>query len=160
MKSYATLNTKDFMPTSVATHPYSTSPHLTTLADMASQPGGEDQGSPLTSKFENSPWFQEFLVGIRGVAPVLSLPDKSPLREEILNPTETEFSDGKVVNVTIQIEMFTIMVGMRQQIHELTNTVTELATTVKILSNNARDLSINVAASTAKIIPEISTVQK
>jgi len=67
---------------------------------MASQPGGEDQGSPLTSKYENSPWFQEFLAGIRGVAPALSLPDESPLREEILNPTETEFSDGEVVNVT------------------------------------------------------------
>jgi len=127
---------------------------------MASQPGGEDQGSPLTSKFENSPWFQEFLAGIRCVAPALSLPDESPLREEILNATETEFSDGEGVNVTFQIEMFTMMVGMRQQIHKLTNTVTELATTVKSLSNNARDLSTNVAALTAKIIPWISTVQK
>ena len=34
------------------------------------------------------------------MAPALSLPDESPLREEILNPTETEFSDGEVVNVT------------------------------------------------------------
>jgi len=127
---------------------------------MASQPGGEDQGSPLTSKFENSPWFQEFLAGIRGVAPTLSLPAESPLTEEILNPTETEFSDGEVVNVTFQIKMFTIMVGMRQHIHELTNTVTELATPVKSLSNNARDRSTNVAASTAKIIPQISTAQK
>ena len=159
MKSYATLNTKDFIVTSVATHPYRTSPHLTASADMASQPG-EDHGSPLTSKFENSPWFQEFLAGIRGVAPALSLPDESPLREEILNLTETEFSDGEVVNVTIQIEMFTIILGMRQQIHELTNRVTELATTVKSLSNNASDLSTNVAASTAKIIPQISTMQK
>ena len=160
MKSYATLNTKDFIATSVATHPYNTSPHLTSLTDMASQPGGEDQGSPLTSKYENSPWFQEFLAGIRGVAPALSLPDESPLGEEILNPTETEFSDGEVVNITFQIEMFTMMVGMRQQIHELTNTVTELTTTVKSLSNNARDLSTNVAASTAKIIPQTSTAQK
>jgi len=94
------------------------------------------------------------------MVPALSLPDESPLREEILNPTETEFSDGEVVNVTFQIEMFTMMVGMRQQIHELTNTVTELATTVKSLSNNARDLSTDVAASTAKIIPQISTAQK
>jgi len=134
-------------------------PHLTTSADMASQPGGEDQGSPLTDKFENSPWFQEFLAGIRGVAPALSLADESPLREEILNPTETEFSDSEVVNVTFQIEMFTMMVGMRQQIHELTNTVTKLATTVKRLSNNTRDLSTNVAASTAKIIRQIRTAQ-
>ena len=127
---------------------------------MASQLGGDDQGSPLTTKFENSPWFQEFLAGMRGVAPALSLPDESPLREEILNTTETELSDGEVVNVTFQIEMFTMMVGMRQQMHELTNAVTELATTVKSLSNNARDLSTNVAASTAKITPHISTVQK
>jgi len=42
----------------------------------------------------------------------LSLPEESPLREEILNPTETEFSDGEVVNVTIQIEMFMMMMGM------------------------------------------------
>ena len=160
MKSCATLNTKDFIVTSVATHPYSILPHLTSLTDMASQPGGEDQGSALTSKYENSRWFQEFLAGIRGVAPALSLPDESPLREEILNPTGTEFSDDEVVNVTFQIEMFTMMVGMRQQIHKLTNTVTELATTVKSLSNNARDLSTNVAASTAKIIPQSSTVQK
>jgi len=94
------------------------------------------------------------------VAPALSLPDESPLREEILNPTETEFSGGEVVNITFQIEMFTMMVGMRQQIHELTNMVTELATMVKSLSNNARDLSTNVAASTAKIIPQTSTAQK
>jgi len=127
---------------------------------MASQLGGEAIGSPLTSKFENSPCFQEFLAGIRGMAPALSLRDESPLSEEILNPTETELSDGKVVNVTFQIEMFTMMVGMRQQIHELMNTNTELATTVKSLSNNARDLSTNVAGSTAKITPQISTAQK
>jgi len=80
---------------------------------MASQPGGENQGSPLTSKFENSPWCQEFLAGIRGVAPASSLPEESPLRDEILNPTETEFSDDEVVNVTIKIEMFMMMIGMR-----------------------------------------------
>ena len=127
---------------------------------MASQPGGQNQGSPLTSKFENSPWFQEFLAGIRGVAPALSLPEDSPLRKEILNLTESEFLDGEVVNVTIQIEMFTMMMGMRKQIHKLTNTVTELATTVKSLSNNARNLSTNVTASTAKIIPQVSIAQK
>jgi len=63
---------------------------------MASQPGGEDQRSPLTSKFQNRSWFQEFLSGIRGIAAAVSLTDKLPLREEILNPTETEFSDGEV----------------------------------------------------------------
>jgi len=56
--------------------------------------------------------------------------------------------------------MFTMMVGMGQQIHELTNAVTELATRVKSLLNNARDLSTNMAASTAKIILQISTAQK
>jgi len=160
VNSYATLNTKDFIATSVATHPYNTSPHLTSLTDMASQPGGEDPRSPLTSKYENSPWFQEFLARIRGVGPALSLPDESPLREEILNPTKTEFSDGEVVKVTFQIEMFTMLVEMRQQIHELTNTVTKLTTTVKSLSYKARDLSTYVAASTAKIIPQTSTAQK
>jgi len=127
---------------------------------MAFQPGGENQGAPLTSKFKSSPWFQEFLAGIRSLAPALSLPDESPLREEILNPAETEFSEGEVVNVTIQIKMFSVMMGIKQQIHELANTVTELAGTVKSLSNNARDLSTNVAASTAKITPHISTAQK
>ena len=103
---------------------------------MASQPGGEDQGSPLTKKFENSPWFQEFLSGNRGIAPALSLPNESPLREEILILTETEFLDGEVVNITIQIEMFLIMMGRRKQIYEFTNTVAELTTMVKSLLNN------------------------
>ena len=114
----------------------------------------------MTRKFEDSPWCQEFLAKIRRIAPALSLPDESPVRKEILNPTEPEFMDGEVVNVTIQIEMFSLMMGMRQQIHELTNTVTELTRTVKTLSNNTRDLSTNVATSTAKITPHISIAQK
>jgi len=127
---------------------------------MASQPGGKNQGSPLSKNFKDSPWFQEFIAGIRRIAPALSLPDESPLREEILTSTKTEFSDGEVVNVTIQIEIFSVMMGIRQQIHELTNRVTELARTIRSLSNNARDHSTNVAASTAKITPHISRVQK
>ena len=62
--------------------------------------------------------------------------------------------------MTLQVELFTIISRLARQVVSLTSTVEELSNTVKNLSNNARDLSTTVAASTAKITPQINIAQR
>jgi len=79
---------------------------------MASQLEGDNQGSPTLRNTQNSPRFNEFLSGIRVTALKISLAEDSALTDEILNPQETELSDGEVVNITVQPEMFSTVLGL------------------------------------------------
>ena len=97
--------------------------------------------------------------GIRGMIPKMSLPENSALEDKILNPEETEMSDGKVLNVTFQLEVLGVIQELQHQVVDLTSTVDTLVATVETLSNNAKDLSTNVAASAAKTTPQVSIVQ-
>jgi len=90
----------------------------------------------------------------------MSLPEDSALKEKILNPEETEMSDGKVPNVTFQLEVLGVIQGLQHQVVNLTSTVDALVATVKTLANNAKDLSTNVAASAAKTTPQVSILQR
>jgi len=107
-----------------------------------------------------TPWYHEFMHGIRGMTPKMSLPESSTLKDKIMNPEETEMSDGKVLNGTFQLEVLGVIQGLQHQVVDLTSTVDTLVATVKTLSNNAKDLSTNVAASAAKTTPQVSILQR
>ena len=130
--------------------------------EMASLQGSSnnDPESPTPGTTPTKTWFQELNDGIEGTIPALSLPNKSALKGKLLDLEETEFMDGETVSVTLQLEMFAMIFGLRQQIVTLTNTVEELSTTVKNLSNKTRDLSTNMVASAAKTAPQISIMQR
>ena len=74
---------------------------------MASQMEDDTRDSPTPRNF--SPWYLEFVQGIRSMVPKMSLPDESVLREKITNPEESEISDGELTNVTIQLEVLAIV---------------------------------------------------
>jgi len=90
----------------------------------------------------------------------MSLPEDSLLKDKILNPEETEISDDEVLNVTFQLEVLGVIQGLQYQVVNLTSTVDTLVATVKPLSNNAKDLCTNVAASAAKATPQVSILQR
>jgi len=90
----------------------------------------------------------------------MSLPENSALKDKILNPEETERSDGEVLKVTFQLEVLGVIQGLQHQVVNLTSTVDTLVATVKTLSNKARDLSTNVAASAAKTTPQVTILQR
>ena len=114
--------------------------------------------SPTSRVF--SLWYHEFMHGIRGMVPKMSVLENSALKDKILNPEETEMSDGKVLNVTFQLEVLGVIQGLQHQVVNLTSTVDTLVATVKTLSNNARDLSTNVVASAAKTTPQVGILQR
>ena len=84
----------------------------------------------------------------------MSLPANSALKDKIMNPEETEMSNGDVMNVTVQLAVLAVIQGLQQQVVDLTSSVDTLVAMVKTISNNAKDRSTNVAASEAKTTPQ------
>jgi len=89
----------------------------------------------------------------------MSILEDSALKDKILNPEETDLSDGEVLNITFQLEVPGVIQGLQHQVVNRTSTVDTLVARVKTLSNNAKDLSTNVAASAAKTTPQVSILQ-
>jgi len=127
------------------------------LSEIASQME-DNPGSPTPRVF--SLLYHEFINGIRGIVPIMSLPENSTLKDKILNPEETKMSDGQVSYVTFQLEILGVIQGLQHQVVDLTSTVDTLVATVKTLSNKAKDLFTNVAASAAKTTPQVSILQR
>ncbi|PWW75878.1 hypothetical protein C7212DRAFT_364018 [Tuber magnatum] len=130
---------------------------------MASQLGGnqpQTPGSPSPGGPLQSPWFTEFYSGIRAVLPHLSLPEGSALAEKLSDQDEVDFDNNNLLAATLQIETMRLVLGFQDHITTLNGKIEVLASTVKTLSNNASDLSTNVAANTTKTYTQAQTQQQ
>jgi len=131
--------------------------HPCHLSEIASQMD-DTLESPTPRVF--SPWYHEFMHGISGMIPKMSLPEESALKDNILNPEETKMSDGKVLNLTFQLYVLGVIQGLQQEVVNLTSNVNTLVATVKTLSHNTKDRSTNVVSSAAKTTRQVSLLQR
>jgi len=98
--------------------------------------------------------------GIRSMLSKMSLLENLAPKDKIMNLEETEMSASEVLNVTFQLEVLAVIQGLQHQVVDLTCTVDMLVAMVKTHSNNAKNLSTNVAASSAKTTAQVSILQR